>query len=518
MAHVTVIPAQPEQQEILRVAAYCRVSSDSNDQLHSYAAQIRAYTELIGSHEGWDLVDVYADEGLTGTRMDKRDDFNRMLADCRKGKIDKVIVKSISRFARNTRDCLAALRELFRLGVAVQFEKENIDTQTLTTELMVSVSASLAQQESISISQNQRQSYRRRMERGLFITCKAPYGYRLTEDGKNLEIVPEEAEQVRWIFDQYLSGRSAAWIAEQMTRKNIPTTDRKPYWQTTTVLYLLSNEKYVGDALCQKTFAHGFPFVKRLNKGEKMQYYVEGSHPAIISHEVFERAKELRRRKAQRAASERQEYPLTQKLVCGACGATFVRRKNKGSGLNVWVCRRHDDKADSCPTGRIREDAVYRAFVRMYNRLKQNESAIFQPALSQLDALIDTAHRDNPAILEINQAIAQNTEQNYKINLLQSKGLLDEETCAARRNMINAKLNQLRVKRRRLLENDDIDEAAEVLRRTASLIQKGPDALESFDETLFDELVEEIIVDTRTQIRFRLKGGIELRESLEVGL
>ena len=174
MVNVKMIPPREKTPEILRVAAYCQVSSDSADQNHSYATQIRAYTEKIGQHDGWELVDVYADEGLTGTRMDQRDDFNRMLADCRKGRIDRVLVKSISRFARNTRDCLTALRELTALGVTVCFEKENIDTDTLTTELMVSVSAALAQEESVSISKNQRISYQRRMERGEFITCKAP--------------------------------------------------------------------------------------------------------------------------------------------------------------------------------------------------------------------------------------------------------------------------------------------------------------------------------------------------------
>ena len=155
-ANVKVIPPREMKPDTLRVAAYCRVSSDSSDQLHSYASQIRKYTEEISSHEGWELVDIYADEGLTGTRMDKREDFNRMLSDCRKGKIDKILVKSISHFARNTKDCLATLRELLTLGVSVYFEKENINTETLTTELMVSVFGALSQQESISISQNQR--------------------------------------------------------------------------------------------------------------------------------------------------------------------------------------------------------------------------------------------------------------------------------------------------------------------------------------------------------------------------
>jgi len=188
MAQVKIIAPQTREAEHLRVAAYCRVSSDSKDQLHSYAAQIRNYTEEIAQHDGWELVDVYADEGLTGTRMDQRDDFNRMMRDCRKGKVDRILVKSVSRFARNTRDCLSALRELSAMGVSVRFEKENIDTKTLTTELMVSVSGSLAQQESISISANQKMSYQRRMERGEFITCTAPYGYRIVNK-KDLEIV-----------------------------------------------------------------------------------------------------------------------------------------------------------------------------------------------------------------------------------------------------------------------------------------------------------------------------------------
>jgi DNA invertase Pin-like site-specific DNA recombinase len=179
----TLIPPKDSAADTLRVAAYCRVSSNSDDQLHSYAAQIRKYSEEIDRHEGWELVDIYADEAVTGTKTDKREDFNRLLSDCRKGKIDKVLVKSVSRFARNTKDCLAALRELMSLGVTVYFEKENLNTETLTTELMVSVSGALAQQESISISQNQRISYQRRMERGEFITCKAPFGYRLV-DGK----------------------------------------------------------------------------------------------------------------------------------------------------------------------------------------------------------------------------------------------------------------------------------------------------------------------------------------------
>jgi len=166
--------------------------------------------------------------------------------------------------------------------VSVYFEKENINTETLTTELMVSVSGALAQQESISTSQNQRISYKRRMERGEFITCKAPFGYQLV-DGKNLEIIPEEAEKVRWMFESYLNGHSLDWIAEQMSQTGFLTSDGRSRWQHTTILYVLTNEKYIGDALAQKTFASAFPFVKKRNKGERDQFYTENTHPAIIS-------------------------------------------------------------------------------------------------------------------------------------------------------------------------------------------------------------------------------------------
>ena len=515
-ANVTYIPPKAAKPAILRVAAYCRVSSDSSDQLHSYATQIKAYTEQIGAHADWEPVDVYADEGLTGTRMDKREDLNRLLTDCRKGKIDKVLVKSISRFARNTRDCLASLRELSRLGVSVQFEKENIDTGTLTTELMVSVSGSLAQQESVSISQNQRMSYQRRMERGEFITCKAPFGYRLI-DGKRLEVISDEAKLVRWMFNAYLSGHSLEWIAEQMTKTGVSTTDGKPYWQCTTVLYTLTNEKYMGDSLCQKTFTTAFPFTQRQNHGEADQYYIENTHPAIITKGTFEKVQELLRQKSNRQKIPRQIYPLSRKVYCGQCGTPFARRVGK-SGLVVWVCRKHDKGASKCTMGRIPESALYAAFVGMYNKLKQNAGIVLLPALKQMEELRDALQRDDPAMLAVNRAIAQASEQSHRVSQLQAAGLLDADACAAKFNEINARLTQLRAERRRLLKNEDIDDAIDALQRTADLIQCGPERLEGFGEGLFHDLVERIVVESQTRVRFQLRGGLELAEQLrEVG-
>lgn len=513
MANVRVINPTIQKSDTLRVAAYCRVSSDSADQLHSYAAQIKAYTRLIDEHDGWELVDIYADEGLTGTRMDKREDFQRLMYDCRKGKIDKVVVKSISRFARNTRDCLVTLRELSSLGVTVKFEKENIDTGTLTSELMVSVFGTLAQEESISISKNQRISYQRRMERGEFITCKAPFGYRLV-DGKNLEIVPEKAAYVRWMYEEYLNGRSVEWLAERMTETGVPTTDGSKKWYPFTITYILKNEKNVGDALCQKTFASGFPFVKQRNHGEKDQYYIENTHPTIVTREMFDKVQELLCRKAQRADIHREHSPLTRKIVCGHCGSMVVRRVGK-SGYTVWVCHKHDRKASSCPNGRISEQSIHAAFLRMYHKLKTNEGIILQPVLKQLASLIDALNRGNPAMLAVNEAIAAAAEQNHNLSKLHTAGLLDAKALATRQTELNIKMTELRRQRRKLLCNDEIGEQVESVHRTVEVIQDGPDRLDGFDEALFTLLVERIIAESQTTIRFRLYGGLEFTETSE---
>ena len=509
--NITIIPPSESRPNILRVATYCRVSTDLDEQASSYASQIRSYTELISQHEGWELVDIYADEAVSGTKTEKREDFNRLLADCRKGRIDRVLVKSISRFSRNTKDCLTALRDLMRLGVTVQFEKENIDTGTLTTELMVSVSGSLAQQESMSISQNIHQSYRRRMERGEFITTKPPYGYRLV-NRRELEIVPEEAEIIRWVFDAYLGGQSARDIANELIRRGVRDRKGNVHWTTREIYYWLSNEKYVGDTLCQKTYKTGFPFVQKINQGEVDQFYVEGTHPAIVSQEVYDKAQALRQMKKKKINGPDGIYPLSRKMCCGICGFTLYRHVTR-KGSVTWSCGRHQRKASNCRTGHIPEDAIYAAFLQVYNKLRLHQGIILRPALNQMEALETAVQRDNPAMLEVNRAIAQATERGYRISKLRANGLLDADACSAQMAVNNAQLTQLRAKRRRLLKNDDIGETAEALRQTVDVIRQGPEQLEMFDEALFAELVEQIVVSP-TELRFRLYGGIEVEERI----
>lgn len=513
MTKVTVIQPTLVEKASLRVAAYCRVSSDSEDQLHSYAAQIKAYTAMVARQPNWQLVDIYADEGITGTDMEKRDDFKRMLTDCRKGRIDKILTKSISRFARNTRDCLVTLRELAGQGVSVQFEKENIDTGALTTEMLVSVFASMAQEESMSISQNQRISYQRRMERGEFITCKPPFGYKLV-NGKNLEIDEAEARLVRWIFNEYLNGKSAEYLSEQLQLMRVPTTDGKGRWHHSAVYYILTNEKYIGDTICQKKYTEGFPFIKKLNKGERDKYYVEQTHPAIISREIFEKAQKLRLAKDAGGKKVHKKYLLSCKMFCGECGSIFERRLNRKTGKVIWVCQKHDDRAADCPIGRIAEEKIYAAFVRMYNKLRKNADVILKLALKQLVDLNEAMLKDNPAMLEINKAIADTAEQEYKLNKLQAAGLLDADACIAKTRSINAKLLELRAKRRRLLENEEVDEVSETIRQTIQELAIGPEKLIEFDENIFKRLVERIMVESNNRLRFRLYGGIELPEDI----
>ena len=271
---ITIEATEKPQKAELRVAAYARVSSASDDQLNSFAAQNRHYSDLISSRDNWRMVDIYADEGITGTSAEKRQDFQRLLADCRRGLIDKVLVKSISRFARNTKECLEAIRELKSLGIGVYFEKEAIDTGTMSGEMMTTLFASFAQAESESISGNMRWSYQRRMQSGTYLPSSVPYGYRICN--RQIAIDEEEAKVVRRIFRDYLAGINMAEIAASLNRKGIPKrkNNAEIIWHKASIRYILSNERYVGDSLWQKTYmTDAFPPVMVRNRGEKEMYY-----------------------------------------------------------------------------------------------------------------------------------------------------------------------------------------------------------------------------------------------------
>lgn len=323
-----------------RVAAYARVSSDKDAQLHSLSAQVSYYNSYIGSREDWEFAGVYADEALTGTK-DNRPEFQRMLTDCRDGKIDMIITKSITRFARNTVTLLATIRELRDLGIDVYFEKENIHTLSADGELMITLLAAYAQEESYNVSENQKWRIRRMFEQGRPNTGRM-LGYRLKNDV--LQIVPEEAEIVKMIFNDYLSGMGKNAIMKKLVRMGVPTLSGGQ-WRESTVLGILTNEKYTGDMLLQKTYRLDHISKKvMVNRGEKRKYFVENSHEPIIDKDTFAKVQqELARRaeKFQPNAPFSSEYPFTGLIRCGFCGGYFRRKiANAGSkyAKPVWIC------------------------------------------------------------------------------------------------------------------------------------------------------------------------------------
>ena len=318
MAEITIIPAKNRSEEIIRTAAYARVSSDSEDQLNSFAAQIRYYTEMLQNSTNTVFVDMYADEGISGTSMAKRTEFQRLMNDCRKGKIDRVLTKSISRFARNTKDSLKAARELKTHGVSVYFEKENIDTGEISSEMLLAIYSQFAQEESMSISRNCRLGIKKRMMDGTYKNPSAPFGYDYV-DGK-LKINLENAKIVKQIFDWYISGIGVNEIAERLNLLGI----RKEVWRHGTIRSMLTNEKYIGDTLLQKRFTSDtLPFKLIRNNGEKEQYYVKETHDPIIEKTIFENVQRILGEKEKPSGFEKAYSTFRKKIFCGNCGSTF---------------------------------------------------------------------------------------------------------------------------------------------------------------------------------------------------
>ena len=508
---VIVIPAHDELvARKLRVAAYARVSSSSEDQLNSYRVQNQYYSELISNNPDWEMVDIYADEGITGTSVEKREDFQRMMQDCRKGKIDRILVKSISRFARNTKDCLAAVRELKELGVSVQFEEQGIDTSKVSSEMVTAIMASLAQKGSESISGNVRWGVQKRMEDGTYVASSAPYGYRLVN--LRLEIQPEEAEIVRWIFQQYLAGASVNEITKELNTRSAGNNHK---WYKAAVTYILSNERYIGDCLWQKCYMTStVPARQVINRGEKTQYYVEGKHPAIIDKNTFYAAQRLRkqRRTTNGSATGAAYSILTGRILCGKCGAAF-RRKN-WRGISRWSCRTHSENINLCSILPMEEQSIHAAFCRLYCKLKHHGEPIFTQMLSNLQKIRYSRMLWSEDVISLNKKISDVLSQVQFLAQLQQAGGVDPDTFISSNNKLNEQLRRLKQEKARLLDTDS-DDLADRTRDLMDALEDGPDFLDGFDAELFDALVEKIIVDSNECLRFRLKNGLELTEQIE---
>lgn len=505
MPTITTIPAEDQAAGRLRMAAYCRTSSDSTDQQHSYAAQVKRYMEYISRNPNWVLADIYADEGLTGTRDDKREEFQRMLADCKRGKIDRILVKSVSRFARNTSDCLGAIRLLKTMGVTVFFEKENLDTAHMTGEFVLTMHGMAAQEESLSISSNLRWATRKRMANGTFVNGSTPYGYRLQD--RELVIYEPEAAIVRKIFIWYLNGQG---IQSIMNRLNSEYPEKR--WYRHGIEYILGNAHYIGDALFQKKFSTGtLPYRKLINKGQLPQYYVEEYNVPIISVEDFRAVQLLREQRATQSHGSEGRHPLSGKLYC-SCGSGFRRRVVRDTVK--WDCRNHNLAAANCPMQALPESLIYDTFMAMVNKLASHRAYILAPMIVQLEQMQARHSGTQQKIYELDKQIAELNAQSHTIARLHGKGILDSADFAAQTGRVNQQVSALRSERNKLLREDENNDALADLRTLDEALSVITEIKTTFNESLFTEIVQSITAVSLNELQFRLLGGLELSETI----
>ena len=513
-----------------RVAAYCRVSTGSDEQITSYNNQMKVYTEMIAANKEWEFAGLYADEGISGTRADKRPQFQKMIDDCLKGKIDMIITKSVSRFARNTVECLDYVRMLKEKGIGIYFEEQNIDTLKSDSELYLVIYAGFAQSESESISKNITWTHRKNFEEGKPIFMYSRWlGYKKGEDGTP-EIVPEEAEVVRRIFDMYLSGKSTDEIANIMRSENITFPEKKLILSKSAIIRMLKNEKYCGDCILQKTITLDPISKKRkANEGEAPMWLVENSHPAIISRDVFNRVQEeTSRRNAKAPASQKNaltatgkhsRYALTDVLMCGECGSRFrrVTWTARGNKRIVWRCiSRLDYGKKYCPDSiTVSEEALHRAIVKALNKFNAEDESTY---LMLMKSTIGDAIGLNGGSDEIDLLERRIDALNKRMLDLVSESIQegnDAESYEEEFKSISTQIEQLngRINAIRESESEDgeLQARLEEIQDTIANRKKNKDV---YDDSIVRQMVECIKVYKDGRIQIILGGGYEIEEYL----
>ena len=516
---VRIIPATinlhthlPKAQTVLRrVAAYARVSTDSEEQLTSYEAQVDYYTKYIHSRSDWQFVEVYTDEGISATNTKKRDGFNRMVRDALDGKIDLIVTKSVSRFARNTVDSLTTVRKLKDAGVEVYFEKENIWTLDSKGELLITIMSSLAQEESRSISENVTWGQRKRFADG---KVSIPYGqflgYRKGPDGLP-EIVPEEAETVRLIYSLFMQGKTSNAIAKLLTQQGIPTPRGKKVWQYTTVESILTNEKYKGAALLQKKFTVDFLQKKmKVNEGEVPQYYVEHSHEAIIAPDEWARVQAEMRHRRSSSKNHNCNSPFSAKLICGDCGEYYgskVWHSNSKYRSIIWQCNAKFRGDRKCKTPHLREDQIQACFISALSKLYADRESILdtcrlmQSALTD-NTIIDADLADIRSEMDvvaglIRSCIAENATQE-----------MDQTSYQVRYNSYVDRYEKLKDRYAELQnQHEERDEKAILIGGFMFELYEMEVLPIAFDERLWNAMVDHVIVYEDERLAFVFKNG-----------
>ena len=491
----------------LRVAAYCRVSTDSEDQLNSYKSQVKYYTDLIKSNSEWDLADIYADEAITGTQVTKREDFQRLINDCMNGDIDMIITKSISRFARNTLDTLKYVRMLKEKGIAVFFEEENINTLTMDGELLLVILSSVAQQEVENISANVKKGLKMKMQRGELVGFQGCLGYDYDPEDKSISINEEEAEIVRYIFRRYTEGAGGSVIAQELKNLGYKTKRGSTTWAETTVIGIIKNEKYKGDILMGKTFTLDPISKRRLdNFGEEDQYYIREHHEAIISEEVFEKAQEILKRRAKprrltvdgKREKFSRKYAFSCMLECGFCGGTLTRRSwHSGSQYNkiIWQCVVGTKKGKKfCPDSKgIPEEAIEQAFIESYRLLCKNNKDVLDDFIARTEEVL-SAGNASKQMAKVEKIIAALEAKRAKLVDMHLEEIIDKETYENKYRSLTEQIKQEQETRSGL---QDASETENNMKRRIAEFRKTleqNEVLEVFDRYVFESIVEKVIV------------------------
>ncbi len=495
--------SKSEKVNKIRVGAYCRVSTNSDDQLNSFFAQMKYYSDYIRLNDNMTLVDIYADEGITGTSMQKRDDFKRMLKDALNKKLDRILVKSVTRFARNSLECIETIRKLNNSGVSVFFENDNIDTASMNSEMILYIKSAFAQGEALSASRRMKTAIRMKMENGTYTASHYPFGYRLVDN--KLVVFEEEAKIIKDIFKWYLSGIGTTIISKRLCDMD---TGLKNFWTNTTVQYILRNEKYTGNTMHQKTYTpEQFPLMNIPNRGECAKYYVEDTHPALITIEDFESVQKLmneRVNKYHKSKSTKHSI-YDKKIVCGSCKRTFKRKNN-----NDWICSRRGNETAQCDSRIYTDKVLNRSFVTMYNRLKQHSKIIIDDTILQLQLLKSRINNGNDQITIIDNEIAKLGKDNTTYCNLFERNIIDEYTFMQKRDVVKSKITELRSRRMKLVNEDEEEQSIEKLRQLKKIINDSPEFLHEVDDCIFNKIVEKIIAESDGSLTYIVLGGIGL--------
>lgn len=503
------------EQKKRRVAGYARVSTDHDDQFTSYEAQIDYYTKYIKSRDDWEFVQVYTDEGITGTSVKKREGFKQMVSDALDGQIDLIVTKSVSRFARNTVDSLTTIRQLKEKGIEVYFEKENIWTFDGKGELLLTIMSSLAQEESRSISENCTWGQRKRFADGkVSVAYKRFLGYDKGPNG-NLVVNKEQAVTIKRIYQMFLQGMTYHGIAQQLTDDGVLTPGGKTKWNTRTVKSILTNEKYKGDALLQKSYTVDFLTKKtKVNEGEIPQYYVEGNHEAIIKPEVFEMVQREVDRRGRGKKYHSGVHAFSTRIKCGECGCWYgskVWHSNDKYRKVIWRCNHKYDGDRTCRTPHLTDEEIQAAFLRAANKLLANKDEVIANGDAMIPVLFDTAalESERDELMQETQVVSDMVQQCIYEN---AHVALDQTEYQKRYDGLTQRFDKAKARLEEVIEEISQKQTQRATYEAFLMaFEKLPAQLTDFTLESWNGLVDYATVYGEDDIRFTFKNGQEMK-------